>query len=237
VYVCGLQRAYWSRRGLWAARTHMIYNGVDGDFFDPALFEDGIAARRASYGFRPEDRVVGICAVLRREKAHADLLRAVSILRSEGQDWKVLIIGDGPMRPAIEREIVRLRLGGSVVITGLQPDVRASISICDVVALVSTAIETFSMAALEAMAMAKPMIMSDLGGAREQVTHGHNGLLFPPGDVEALAQCLRLCSDPAHLKRMGARARERVIREFSQQTMVSRYAELCHRAFMSHDGV
>jgi glycosyltransferase involved in cell wall biosynthesis len=225
VYVCGEQRRYWRRRGLWARQTHMIYNGVDVGHFDPTRFEDSVALRRNDYGFSSQDRVVGICAVLRPEKAHIDLLRAVARLKIDGQNWKVLIIGDGPLRPLIEQEIVKVGLAGSVVITGYQADVRGAISACDVLALVSTA-ETFSIAALEAMAMARPMIMSDIGGAREQVAHGQNGFLFPAGDVPALADCLRRCLDPVRLVQMGVAARERVQREFSQQIMVERYADL-----------
>ena len=83
-----------------------------------------------------------------------------------------MIIGDGPLREAIERDVARLGLSGEVRITGFQSDVREWLTACDVVALLSTAIETFSIAVLEAMAMGKPMIMSDIGGAREQVEHG-----------------------------------------------------------------
>lgn len=233
VYVCGEQHKYWRRRGLWAKRTHMIYNGVDVGHFDPTLFEDGVARRRTDYGFAAQDQVVGICAVIRPEKAHIDLLRAVARLKADGQNWKVLIIGDGSLRQFLEQEIVKLGLAGNVVITGFKSDVRGPISVCDVVALVSTAIETFSIAALEAMAMAKPMIMSDVGGAREQVAHGQNGFIFPAGDVSALADCLRRCSDPARVRQMGAAARNRVQSEFSQQIMAERYAELLEHV-LSH---
>ena len=225
VFVCHAQREYWMRRGLWGQHTHAIYNGVDLQHFAPATCENGIARTRESFGFTADDRVVGICAVLRPEKAHIDLLAAVAILHGKGEEWKVLMIGDGPMRGVIEQEVVRLGLGRSVRITGLQSDVRELLAACDTVALVSTT-ETFSIAALEAMAMGKPMIMSDVGGAREQVTHGANGLLFPPGDVAALATCLQQCWDRTKAGRMGLVARQRVEREFSQTAMIDRYSAL-----------
>ena len=226
VFVCEAQRQYWRWRALWASRTHMIYNGVDLSYFDPTGYADHAIDARAELGFEAGDRVVGICAVLRPEKAHADLLAAVAQCARDGQHWKVLIIGDGPLRDSIEREVVRLGLGGRVRITGFQADVRRWLAACDAVALVSTAVETFSIAALEAMAMGKPMIMSDTGGAREQVEHGVNGMVFPPGDVSALAKCLSECWDRSRTRQMGAAARERVERDFSLQTMIDRYAAL-----------
>jgi glycosyltransferase involved in cell wall biosynthesis len=225
VFVCQAQRRYWLRRGLWARQIHMIYNGVDTSHFDPIAFEGKIAAARESLGFSVQDRVVGICAVLRPEKAHVDLLSAVAMLRHEGCNWRVLIIGDGPGRVAVEAEVARLGLTGSVRITGFQSDVRNSLAACDVVALVSTK-ETFSIAALEAMAMGRLMIMSDVGGAREQVEHGVHGFLFPAGDVRALAQCLRESSDKSRVRQLGLEARQRVLREFSLQSMLDAYAAL-----------
>ena len=225
VFVCEAQRQHWRRRALWSRQTHMIYNGVDLSHFDPARYVDHRVQTRAELGFDVGDRVVGICAVLRPEKAHGDLLAAVAQREKQGQHWRVLIIGDGPLRGSIERDVVRLGLTGSVRITGFQSDVRQWLAACDVVALVSAS-ETFSLAALEAMAMRKPMIMSDVGGAREQVEHGVNGMLFPPGDVSALSECLSECWDVDRTQRMGAAARIRVEREFSLRTMIDRYAAL-----------
>lgn len=229
VFVCDGQRKRWRRFGLRAGQVHMIYNGVDLDHFDPMRLAHGAQRWRESFGFRAQDRVVGICAALRPEKAHAVLLHAVAQLQAEGQRWKVLIIGDGPMRQAIEATIVALGLQQDVFITGLLSDVRGPLTACDVVALVSKT-EAFSIASLEAMAMAKPMIMSDVGGAREQVVSRQNGFLFPSGDVRALAECLRECSDSRLCEEMGKRARQRVESEFSQQVMAAQYAALLERA-------
>jgi len=226
VFVCDNQRRYWRRRGLLSRHTHMIYNGVDLAHFDPAHHEQGVAATRAAFGWSATDRVIGICAVLRPEKAHADLIGAVAQLHRRGQTWKLLVIGDGPMRASIESQISRLGLGQNIKITGFLSDVRDAVAACDVVALVSRSIETFSIAALEAMAMGKPMVMSDVGGASEQVTHGVHGALFPAGDIKRLADCLAELWDPAVSRAMGAAARERVKREFSQDVMADAYADL-----------
>jgi glycosyltransferase involved in cell wall biosynthesis len=80
--------------------------------------------------------------------------------------------------------------------------------------------ETFSLAALEAMALGKPMLMTDVGGAREQVRHGHNGLLVPVGDIPALADALAQWLDPACRQAMGQRAQAVVRASFDLATMV-----------------
>lgn len=226
VFVCDAQMRYWTRRGFAAKRVSRIYNGVDTAYFDPARFVASIQPTRERYGFASTDRVIGICAVLRPEKAHADLLRAVACARDEGCDWKVLIIGDGPMRASVERQIEELNLSGGVRVTGYLKDVRREIAACDAIALVSTAVETFSIAALEAMAMGKPIIMSDIGGAREQVVPGENGWLFPAGDIPALTARLKAAADRSALSTMGSAARERTGRLFSLDAMVESYTEL-----------
>ena len=226
IYVCRAQQAFWTRRGLWSRRISMIYNGVDTAHFDPQRYLEIAAEVRRSHGFSADDRVVGVCAVFRPEKAHLDLLHAVARLNEEGLRWKVLLIGDGPTRPAVEQAVRHLDLEAQVRITGFRHDVRPEIACCDVLALVSVAVETFSIAALEAMAMGKPMILSDIGGAREQVTDADNGFVFPPGDREQLANCLRRCWDRGLNAAMGGRARQRVERDYSQQTMRDRYVEM-----------
>jgi glycosyltransferase involved in cell wall biosynthesis len=225
VYVCRAQQRYWRRRGVRARHESMVYNGVDVQRFDPELQRDAARECRARYGFAEDDLVIGLCAVMRPEKAHGDLLQAMKLADAAGVTWKALLIGDGPLRGRIEQEIERLGLQGRVVITGYRSDVRADLAACDVVSLVSVT-ETFSIAALEAMAMARPLIMSDVGGAREQVQPGRTGWLFRAGDVPALARCLGEAADRPRLAEMGRAARAVAVRDYSVAAMIERYEEL-----------
>lgn len=225
VFLCDAQRRHWQARGVRARRTCRIYNGVDTARFDPARFEAEGRAFRRRLGWSEEDRVVGLTAVLRPEKAHGLLLESVARLAREGQPWKVLLIGDGPLRSSIEAQVRSLGLQQQVHITGLLADVRPALAACDVAALVSVS-ETFSMAALEAMAMGRPMVMSDVGGAREQVTHGEEGWLFPAGDAAALAGALARCWERDTTQRMGTAARRKALARFSQAEMVAAYRAL-----------
>jgi glycosyltransferase involved in cell wall biosynthesis len=225
VYVCHAQQRYWRRRGVRARSESMVYNGVDIQRFDPEAQRDAARVRRAEYGFGEHELVVGLCAVMRPEKAHDHLLQAIKLADEAGVTWKALLIGDGPLRPRIEQEILRLGLQDRVAITGYRSDVRSDLAACDVVSLVSVT-ETFSIAALEAMAMARPLIMSDVGGAREQVQPGRTGWLFSAGDIPALARCLCEAADRARLLEMGRAARAVAARDYSVSTMIERYEEL-----------
>lgn len=223
VYVCHGQAEQWRGQGLRARQDMVIYNGVDTQRFEDHASAEDKAVLRLRHGLTPQDYVVGLCAVMRPEKAHGDLLQALASLRRDGLPIKALLIGDGPERTAIEQQITALGLGDSVRITGLVQDVRATIAACDVMVLTSHAVETFSIAALEAMALGKPMVMTRIGGATEQVQPGENGLLYPAGDTAALAACLRQLADAPVRNRMGVRADRQVRQRFGIDRMVRSY--------------
>jgi glycosyltransferase involved in cell wall biosynthesis len=229
LYVCENQRDYWRDRGLRAAADGVVHNGIDVDYFSARQTARERSTLRASFGFACGDMVIGLCSSMRPEKAHGDLLQAISLLRARGIAAKALLIGDGPERGAIESKAHELGLREHVVITGMQPDVRPYIGCCDVMTLVSHAIETFSLAALESMALAKPLIMSDIGGASEQVLHGQTGLLFEPGDIPALAEHLNALTDESVRARMGAAAQRRVRQLFTVETMTAGFTEQMER--------
>jgi L-malate glycosyltransferase len=224
VFVCEAQKRYCMRRGLFSRRNEVIHNGVDTDEF----CDDGSAGRRMrrhTVGFSAADYVIGSVALLRPEKNHQQLVDAVAALRRTGIPARALLIGDGEMRAAIEARARELGVAGHVVITGLQHDVRPYVAACDVMALCSLT-ETFSLAALEAMAMGKPVIHSALGGAAEMIVPGRNGFLFPAGDTRALVQRLALLAERALRERMGNEARAVVKSLFSEKVMVDRYERL-----------
>ena len=229
LYVCENQRDYWRDRGLGAAADGVVHNGIDVSYFSDRQTPEERAALRAKLGFSPGDTVIGLCSSMRPEKAHGDLLDAIALLRGQGVSAKALFIGDGPERGAIEKKAQESGLQGHVVITGMQADVRPYIGACDVMTLVSHAIETFSLAALESMALGKPLVMSDIGGASEQVLHGQTGLLFEPGDIPALAGHLNTLTDASVRARMGAAAQRRVRQLFTVEAMTTGFTAKMER--------
>jgi glycosyltransferase involved in cell wall biosynthesis len=225
VFVCESQRQYWRRRVVFSRRNEVIHNGVDTQAFSSARIDGAGERMRAALGFRDADYVIGLAAVLRPEKNPLQLVDAIALLRARGIPAKALFIGDGPMRSAAEARARERRVANHVVITGYEHDVRPHLAACDVMALCSFT-EAFSLAALEAMAMGKPVVHSEVGGAAEMICAGHNGALFPAGDTAAFASALEALADRAASRRLGSNARRTVEALFSEGTMVDRYERL-----------
>ena len=224
VYVCESQRRHWRENGLHGAADQVIHNGIDTDWYcDSRPAAEQLAFRR-SLGFDDADFVIGLCAGYRPEKAHGDLLAAAARLRARAIPAKALLIGEGPERSTIERCARQLGIREHVVMTGVKQDVRPFVRACDVMTLVSHA-ETFSLAALESMSLGKPLVMSDLGGAAEQVIHGEHGFLFPPGDIEALSMHLQALTSEPLRARLGEAAARRVRERFTVQAMSAHFTD------------
>jgi glycosyltransferase involved in cell wall biosynthesis len=230
VFVSSAQARYSMRRGVLSRRNEVIHNGVDTRHYQPGGDPSAAAAVRRRFGFADGDYVIGLTAVLRPEKNPVLLIEAVARLRAAGLPARALMIGDGDLRGAVESRARELGVSDHVAITGFQLDVRPYVAACDAMVLCSTT-ETFSLAALEAMAMAKPVVHSGRGGAAEMVFPGWNGYLFTAGDTEALVARLITLSDRAVSARLGRNARRVVETLFSEGAMVDRYertlAEIC----------
>jgi glycosyltransferase involved in cell wall biosynthesis len=226
VYVCENQKKFWRARVLRSRTDTVIHNGIDVGYFADRYSADEKALFRRSHGFSDTDYVVGLCAAMRPEKAHGDLLQAVAQLRAANVNIKCLLIGDGPDRSKIEAQIEAMGLAEHVRITGFMADIRLAVATCDVMAIVSHYIETFSIATLEAMALGKPVIMSNIGGAGEQIVQGVNGFLYNRGDITALANALMQLQSAEANRRMGDQARLIVSNRFSLAVMISAYDRL-----------
>lgn len=231
IFVCQNQMDYWKKNyKIKSPLAEYIYNGIDTSYFADMYSKKEKTALRESLGFGKDDFIAGICAVLRPEKKHTDLIKAVSIVRDNGLSVKCLIIGDGEQRKVIEKYIDDKNLSTDIRITGFQKDVRPFISICDCMVLASHQVETFSIATLESMAMGKPVIMTDIGGANEQVNNGVNGFIYDKGDIGTLADKLKfMASNPEKAQNMGKMSKEIVTRRFSNEKMTNAYEEMFNR--------
>ncbi len=225
IFLSELQRGFFARLGIRPARSEVVHNGIDLNHFNAASVAGAAAALREHYGFGPQQLVIGLCAIYREEKRQVDLLQALARLRASGVDAKVVLVGDGSMRAQIEACRDALGLGPHVVLTGFQQDVRPFIGMCDVMALTSHD-ENFPIATLEYMALGKALVSSEVGGMPEQVTHGVNALLYPPGDIDALVAALARCSDPALRAQLGQGALATVRERFDLQRMLERYESI-----------
>jgi glycosyltransferase involved in cell wall biosynthesis len=226
VFVSENQRRYCMQRALLSRRNTVIHNGIDTRHFHHHRGPLERQAVRAELGYADTDYVIGITAVLRPEKNHVQLVEAISRLRRAGLGAKALLIGDGPTRGVVEARARALGVERAVTVTGFRDDVRPYLAACDVVCICSLTTEALSLAAIEAMAMAKPLVLSQVGGAPELVEPGRNGLLFPPGDTGALVECLSQLTDRDTRLAMGRSARAKAEAAFAEETMVDRYEQL-----------
>jgi glycosyltransferase involved in cell wall biosynthesis len=182
---------------------------VDTEAFRDRWGKEGRRALRASLGFSASDYVIGLSALLRPEKNPLQLVDAVAALRGSGIPARALIIGDGEMRGAIRDRASSLGVAGDIVITGLQQDVRPYVAACDAMVLCSFT-EAFSLAAIEAMSLGRPVVHSDVGGAPEMIVPGRNGFFSERTMVDRYEQLLlAICGaatpvHPEHVDRIKA---------------------------------
>lgn len=226
VYGCELQRDAWlSADSPMRSRSSVIYNGVDLNKFSAARL--GAAGHRAQYGISESSFVVGSVGRFATEKNQLPLVDAVADLRAAGANVHLMLVGDGPLRSTLEQRAAERGISSAVTFTGALPDVRAALKAFDVFVLPSLS-ETFSNAALEAMAMQLPVILTRTGGASEMIEHGKEGYIVDvadlPRQLPGLFNQLRL--DNVLRTRMAAAAALRVQREFSWEGMLTEYQRM-----------
>ncbi|HYC13355.1 MAG TPA: glycosyltransferase, partial [Stellaceae bacterium] len=139
-------------KGFEASKIRVVYNGIDLSQWTPGPRDVELLAE---LGIPDHAPVVGILAMLRPEKDHATFLEAARIVRKKHPEARFLLVGDGPERAKLEGLVDKLGLGGRVVFAGVRKDVARLLSLFDVSVLSSVTVETFPMAFLEAMAMAR----------------------------------------------------------------------------------
>ena len=204
------------RRGIPARKLVVVPNGVDTVSFTPRPSD---AALRQRYDLTGK-KVLGFIGSFFQFEGITTLLDAVPLMAARDPSVRVLIVGGGQEEAALRRAVEERGLAGTVLFTGRVPhgEVNAYYSIMD--ALVYPRISkritelVTPLKPLEAMAMGKLVIASDVGGLRELVADGKTGLLFRTGDVRGLADtCLRALADPQRAEALGRAARAYVERE------------------------
>jgi glycosyltransferase involved in cell wall biosynthesis len=185
---------------------------------------------RPRFGVRGNDFLAVLVATLRPEKSVEVFIRAVQKAHRGDPRVRALVVGGGP-----ELEHVRRLAGedGVVRVLGERLDVPEILNAADVACLSSSA-EGVPMALLEAMALGKPVVATDVGGIPEAVEHENTGLLVPAGDVESFATALlRLAADRALAERFARAAKERHRARFGVDKMIGDYVMAFHDVLRS----
>ena len=212
-----------TRHGVAEAKLRVIPRGVDPRRFDPALVSpERLAALRTAWGVPEGQRMIMLPARVTRWKGQMVLVEAMARLPG---DSLALLVGDAEERPAFKAELLAraqgLGLQDRVRLVGHANDMPAALMLADVVIHASTDAEAFGRTVIEAQAMARPVIGSDLGAPRETVAEGITGWRIPPGDAAALAAAISraLALPPAERAALGARARAAVLSGYTTEAM------------------
>lgn len=211
--------------GVPADRVAVVPNLVaPRAFSEPSAAE--LRSLREALGLRLEAVTIGIVANLRPVKDHATLLRAVSRLDPATTPFELVLIGDGECRPALEQLARDLGIADRVVFAGRRPPYPNWHHCFDISVLCSVS-EGSSNSILEAMAAARPVVASAVGGNPDLVEDDVTGLLVPAGDPDRLAWSLRrLMRDTELRSRLGSAGRRKVASEYSPARAVSRLDRL-----------
>ena len=211
-FIAGIVR---ERHGVPADRLRVILRGIDERAFDPARVDPARLDALRSAWVLPEGRpVVMLPARITRWKGQGVLVEAMARLPG---DALALLVGDAGAKPAFRDElqarIAALGLQGRVRLVGHAADMPAALLLADVVVHASTDAEAFGRTVIEAQAMERAVVASDLGGPRETVEEGATGFRVPPGDPAALAAAIGrvLAMPPGERAALGARARAAVL--------------------------
>jgi PEP-CTERM/exosortase A-associated glycosyltransferase len=220
-------------RGIPADRITVVPNGVAPERFPPQPRDEALARR---LGLAPGDVVLGYVSTFFAFEGIRHLVDATAVLRRRGRAVRLLLVGDGEERMALERQAHDLAVHDRVVFTGRVPRDQvnryyALIDVFVVPRIDATVCHLVTpLKPLEAMAAERAVVVSDVRALREIVTEGETGFSFPAGDAEALADTVdTLLDDPARRAALGKAAGEWVRAERTWRSNGRRYRRLYER--------
>ncbi len=193
----------------------VICNGrnLNGSPADPAY----LGCLREKLGLVTGRPVIGVFARLEEQKGHRFLLDALPEVLGRVGAVRVLMVGDGRLRPAMEKRVEELGLTENVTFTGYREDAIQLMALCDLVVLPSL-YEGMPLAPIEAAVLGKAVVATAVEGTGEVIADGLTGILVPPRNAPALAEgIIRLILNPGLRNEMGKRGRARACELFSQE--------------------
>ena len=207
------------RCGYAPPKVETIYNGIDIAGWPISRLER--QQKRLELRLRSGEFLIGTTGRLDDQKGHQFLVSAMG--RLKGKPVRCVILGEGPRRAALERQIRKLHLEKQVWLLGEREDVTSWLSALDAFILPSLW-EGLPNSLLEAMALGLPVVASKVDGVGEVVSDGKNGLLVPPKAPRALAERIdALSKDSALRTRLGNAAKEDVAEKFNLVGMIAAY--------------
>jgi glycosyltransferase involved in cell wall biosynthesis len=216
-----VRQALIDNEGLAPERIQVVYNGIN--LTPPANGSFERQAVRHELGAADDDFVVLQIARLDPIKDHRTAIRALARVANRNPRIRLVIVGDGAEKAAIEREISSRSLGNRIVMLGQRNDVPRLLTSADAFLLTSVS-EGIPITIIEAMSAGVPVVATAVGGMPELITDRVSGLLAQPGDVDAIADALdRLAGDANLRKGLASRAKLDAKNCFSEQRMIRDY--------------
>ncbi|MDB5238028.1 MAG: glycosyltransferase [Candidatus Kaiserbacteria bacterium] len=204
-----------------------IHNGVDIERIEKARSTDH-HSKRAEFGVGEDDILVVSVARFIEWKGHRDLIEAFAIASGDPR-LKLLIAGDGQLRPDLLARAQELGLSERIIMPGIRSDIYETLSVADIFSLVfsypeGTDAEAIGVAGFEAMASGLPVLVGAYTDASLYIRDGENGILVPPRNTAALAAAItRLALDPIERERIGENARAYVTKELNWSNIIRIY--------------
>jgi len=214
-------------------KCRVVYNGIDVDKFVRST-EYGVP--KVKFGIKENDFVITSVGRLVREKGHEYLLEAIKLISEKRPNLKVLIVGDGSRMEELKSLKESLGLNGSVNFLGKRDDIQDILSATDIFVLAS-AKEAMPLSILEAMASARPVVATKVGGIGEAVIDEKTGLLVSSGNSRELADAiLKLMENPSYAQQLAAAGRRHVEEKFSLNNWISSIESLYAQALEEKKG-
>jgi len=175
--------------------------------------------------FRKDGRmVIGSISTLIEQKGLSYLLDTAHALLKAGANVLFVVVGEGELRPQLEEKCRQLGITDSVIFTGWIPNAANRMMPLFDIFFQSSLWEAMSMVVLEAMALGRPVVVTDVGDNRHVIEHGHSGLVVPAADVAQMVTALQLLlNSEVHRRQFGERARARFEMEYTARVMAQKY--------------
>lgn len=206
-----------------AKKVLTILNGINTFTFSPG---GNSASEKTALGIDPGVLVLGIVARLAPVKDHATLLAACQIVRVSGYNFKLLVVGDGPLNHSLKAIAESLGILDCIIFTGTRQDIPELMRAMDVFILSSIS-EGISLTLLEAMACELPVIATAVGGNSEVVIEGETGFLVPAQNPEAMSvKIIQMINNLEQRHQLGKKGRQRAENDFSLSRAAKQYTDL-----------
>lgn len=228
LYLCNAQMRYINKTYKLAMHhKKVIYNGIDSSYYNPEKISNtDVTYLLQSLNIPSYEKIIVQVARIQKEKRHEDAIDALAILNKTRISDKVHLLlvggGDEDMITKLKNRVRQLGMQNQVHFLGSCQDVRLYYKAASLFTLTSDS-ETFSLAALEAMAFGLPAVLTNVGGAAEMVTEYQNGFLVPPRDPEKIAQGWDNALEHAF---DSSAIRAQVVNNFSIDQMVKNYLQV-----------